>query len=77
MLDSSAPDGALAALFSIGDNLARSVDDATARMQLFGLAPELAESSPPYGLDERVGLDGYSGRAVDNVVYREPFDPNT
>ena len=76
VLDSSAPDGALAALFSIGDNLARSVDDATARMQLFGLAPELAESSPPYGLAMNVWASVVA--AVEQLTTsftEEPFDP--
>ncbi len=76
VLDSSAPDGALNTLFSIGDNLARTVDDATARMQLFDLAPQLSETSPPYGVARNTWMSVFS--AVQQLVSaftEEPFDP--
>ena len=76
VLDSSAPDGALNTLFSIGDNLARSVDDATARMQLFDLAPQLSETSPPYGVARNTWLAVFSAvQQLAGSFTEEPFDP--
>ena len=76
VLDSSAPDGALNTLFSIGDNLARSVDDATARMQLFDLSPQLSETSPPYGVARNTWMSVFSAvQQLAGSFTAEPFDP--
>lgn len=76
ILDSAAPDGALNTLFSIGDNLVRSVDDATARMQLFDLVPELSETSPPYGVSRNTWVSVFAAvQRVAGAFTAEPFDP--
>jgi len=76
VLDSSAPDGALNTLFSIGDNLARSVDDATARMQLFDLSPQLSETSPPYGVARNTWMSVFAAvQQLAGSFTVEPFDP--
>lgn len=76
VLDSSAPDGALNTLFSIGDNLARSVDDATARMQLFDLSPKLSETSPPYGVARNTWMSVFLAvQQLAGSFTEEPYDP--
>jgi hypothetical protein len=76
VLDSSAPDGALNSLFSIGDNLARSVDDATARMHLFDLMPKLSEIAPPYGVARNTWATVFAAaQQLSESFTEELFDP--
>ena len=76
VLDSSAPDGALNLLFSVGDNLARSVDDATARMQLFDLMPQLSKTAPPYGVARNTWEAVFTAvQQLAGSFTEEPFDP--
>ena len=71
-----APDGVLAELFSIGDRLVRSVDDAEPRMRLFGLAGELEPASPPYGIAVRTWSAVVEAvRELETAFRAEPFEP--
>ena len=49
-VDGGAPDGALDALFSSSDRLARDPDDRAGRGDLSDLVPRLAAPAPPYGV---------------------------
>lgn len=74
--ESDAPDGVLSTLFSIGDNMTRSIDDASSRAQLFDLVPVLKVSSPPYGLAARQWesiLDSVS--ALASAFSSDTFEP--
>jgi hypothetical protein len=71
-----APDGVLAELFSIGDRLVRSVDDAEPRMRLFGIAGELEPESPPYGIAVRTWSAVVEAvRELEGAFKAEPFEP--
>jgi hypothetical protein len=47
------PEGALSALFSIGDRLAREPSDGSARSDLLDLVPQLDPKRPPFGVAVR------------------------
>ena len=49
-----APEGALNTMFTTADRLARDPADATARNELFALAPLLDPGQPPFGVTVRV-----------------------
>lgn len=71
-----APDGILADLFSIGDRLVRSVDDAEPRMRLFSIAGTLAADAPPYGVAVRTWGAIVEAVTMLEAAFRdEPFDP--